>query len=277
MLNTSRMGKIILLNVLETIEKFLCIHRNYTSLCKVLKKLTLLRVGFVIILYVVVVSLEFMNKCRPTQDALACLIMRVYSILSTAVTLVAVVNGIGYAGSYKVFSIKMHEVHEYCKDNVSYKKSMLYLLILVLMLSALYIAIYLWACLGIITQALGQPASNGIYNFFWNVIESSIVTWREFRFAMEFYVFIILIRIMVICLNVMKFNLKTTLKSLEDVEDGLDDINYFELRRDLRKWTAAYNCIALCCDDLKKFYGMQVTLIWNLYKIDNVVIFVHCS
>lgn len=113
---------------------------------------------------------------------------------------------------------------------------------------------------------LSDLGSRNISLIFSSIIIPSIILWREISFALEFYIFIITLRIMIVCLNVMKINLKTTLKRFENFEKhGLDSITYFQLRRDLRKWAATTVSIAESCDDLNKFYGMQVHL--HLYKI----------
>lgn len=253
------MERIKLFNVLETTENFLCVYRNYSSLRRVLKKIALIRVGFVITSYVVV-NFEFLrNYCALYHDPFTWCIIYIHGCLSTTAILITITNGIKYSESYKNYSIKMDKIHLYCKDKVLYKKSMIYLFILFLMIIASCIAVYLWAFFNSITL-LSELGSRNIFVIFKRIILPSIILWREISFSLEIYIFIIILRIMIICLNVMKINLKTTLKRFEKVEDGLDDITYFELRRDLRKWTATYICIAGSCDDLKKFYGMQVRL-----------------
>lgn len=252
------MGQNRLLNVLETTEIILCIHRSYFSLSNVVKKVALLRVCLVIILYTIA-SLGLVSDCEYTEYPIMCMIFTVYTMSSTAFTLITIVNGIIHTRSYKVFIIKMDKIHRYCKDNVSYERSMTYLLILFFVLTAINYAPYVLVYPSVIWTALNQSTSNGIFLIFYSIIESSMNICRDSFLSMEFSIFIILVRIIITCLNVMKMNLITILKRLHDVEaGGIDDITYFELRRDLRKWAATYYCIAECCDDLKKFYGIQV-------------------
>lgn len=258
------MERIKLFNVFETIENVICVYRNYSSLRRVLKKIALIRVGFVITSYVVV-AFVFLRSYALDHDLYAWSIVSFHVCSSTAAVLITIINSIKYSESFKNYSIKMDKIHNYCIDKVSYKKTMIYLFILFLMIIASYTAVYLWVFFNFMIP-LSDLGSRNISLIFSSIIIPSIILWREISFALEFYIFIITLRIMIVCLNVMKINLKTTLKRFENFEKhGLDSITYFQLRRDLRKWAATTVSIAESCDDLNKFYGMQVHL--HLYKI----------
>lgn len=266
------MSRIHLLKVLETTENFLCIHRNYSSRSTVSKRIVLLCVSFVVVLYVFT-TFELMYNCRFFNTPFICFIIVARSFLITVATLIIIVNGISYSEAYKNFGIKMDKVHEYCKDNISYRKSMMGLLLLFLLLAASWALLNVYVYYGAITNALGLITYKSVFTCFWKLMESFIVISKESCVTLEFHVFIFLVRIMVIYLNVMKVNLTTTLKKLERLENGLDSISYFGLRKDLRKWAAAYDIIAVCCDDLKTFYGMQVTEIFN-YHLKSITSFI---
>lgn len=259
------MSRINLLNVLEATENFHCVHRNYSSLSKVSKRIVLLCVCFVIVLYVFTTFELMLCQCRFFKTSFTCFIIVAKSFIITVATSIIIVNGIRYSEAYKNFGIKMDQMHDYCKDNISYRKSMKGLLVLFLFLAASWALLNLFLYYDKITNALGLIAYKSMFTYFWKLTESFIVMSQESCVTLEFHVFIFLVRMMVIFLNVMKVNLTTILKKLERSEDGLHSISYFELRKDLRKWAAAYDIIAVCCDDLKTLFGIQVTKILDFH------------
>lgn len=253
------MGEMKLLNTIVAVENLLCIYRNFSSLRSFSKYIAGTRVTILFVAYISTFFSYIIDTCK-FADVLLCYLVTCHASLTTIITLVAVFGGISYTDSFQDLRTRIETVHKYCSKNDAYKKSINSLTIVAAVCSSLFVVAYLIILVLILWTNLSNVVQNNDIHTYMRLGTSLISYWGEFRFNVEFFIFNILIKIMASLLNQMILNLAGISEHLDNSNEGIDDTTCGYVRQELETWTSAYNSIAMCSGQLKKCYGVEVTV-----------------
>lgn len=248
--------------MLKTIEIVCSQYRKLSWLNRNYKKSALILVIFIILVYVsTTFLLLFSCDNSDNNDSNHCFITNTYATSNCVITIAVFVCGLKYTDSFDIYVIAMDNVHLYCSKKSSYKKRMNFLLKTAIACVTFYAIIYLGYLIFVITNIYWLFMMTDIASAFRTSHQMIVLYFGDVLFTAEIFMFALNLRRITICLLQFKENLSTMLESLDTTAHGYDITACFKIQEDLRQMAGAYNIITFCSNELKKLYGVQVTIL----------------
>lgn len=255
-----KMAGIRLLNIFIKMENILCIYRNYSLFTSNTRKLIVLRLLFLTIVYVytLVGHTMFNIRAHLYRNSVICIYFINYGLLLHTLTFLSFFNSIYRKKSFNNLLKLLNLTHKYCNYCDTYRKSLKRLT-----RRSIYFALFLFFNLIISILSLLRL---GFYHRHYNVtgymqivMNAILFPWQEFRFLIELILFSVIMEIIALVLKHVNSKLSLFLKNLQSTKDiNVIQQRCHKFRRTFEEIVVMYKRIATCSFELKKCFSLQV-------------------
>lgn len=249
-----------------TIESITGVFRNYPCFTDNSKKMALVGVAVTCILHLALCIHAITEVFYQENWIIIKLIICSHLLIPTFIVVVAASNGIRYAESFLTLKASLDRVYKYCIKSIAYKESMKNFFVIFLLaasISGLYILLVILYSFHFYELFVGRGVVAACLDLMSTLMSFS----RQWCFSTEFYIFNVYIRIISVFLTQFKKSLSNIAKNVEGLDGEIDEMTCQRFKEELKRFSSAYNSLAVCCDKLKQCYGPQVNLLLMLLTV----------
>lgn len=243
-------------------ENVLCIHRTFLSFNSNTKKIILLRISILIVLYFYVAA-ELTKKFFKLlfhQHFEIFLYMFTYFNLLALLSFVALTTSVYRANSFETLVSQIEHAHKFCSIGHIYRKSMQKLTKITILSLAFLVLNLVVSIMSFLFIDFSQMSKLGVLKTSKSMLLNCLIPWHEFSLFVELLIFSVFVRIVTLTLRHVNVTCKLFLEDVRSQKNNANAVRLLchEFHKKLDEIVLVYRKLGICCYELHLCFGVQV-------------------